>query len=229
MSFQLISVRLDHLDKKYTTILERYHSNQKNIAIKLEEIKSEVSKLEAEMATNTRVTSVCEDLNEQFDARLMELRADAKNWLSGMVMTLDLHAREQLENISFDAAVMQEQRGISKLDDMAKKLRNLHGNVIEELKAMVNKRETVERQITQRVAEETKKLLLEKTNYENNKQAIKTEMTTVIGDLRRQIAAVLGDMGQAREEFEDFVLDNLEKQMTAFTSSKNTPSKAQPF
>ncbi|ORM40290.1 uncharacterized protein BXIN_2019 [Babesia sp. Xinjiang] len=247
---KLISVRLDHLDKRYSAILERYDANHKNIAVKVEQIKTEVMKMEADMGMNTKLTEVYDDLNAQFEAKLAELRTEAQNWINSMIMALELRARQQLDSISFDSNILQEQRGIVKLDEMVKRLRNLHATVLEELTGIIRKRQMAEHQIIQDISEgklflslcdtqyaETKRLTLEKSNYETNKQAMRAEMANAIADFKKEIMGELRDMSHSREEFEEFVLDTLEKQsktvylstndslVNEFTSSKFASSK----
>ncbi|KAG6439979.1 uncharacterized protein BBOV_IV007125 [Babesia bovis T2Bo] len=220
---ELISVRLEHLDKKYSTILERYELNHQNIAGRLEQIKTDVSQLESDMEMNNKVNSVYDGLSSQFDGDIVTIKTEAQNWISGMTMALDLHARQQLEKISFDECVKHEQRDIAMLEAMVDKLRHLHGNVLEGLAYTVEKRQKAEREIIENISEETKKLLIEKKSYESNKCKIKSELSTLIGALEKQIISEVDTMKHARDEFEDFVLDTLEQQMTAFATSKFSP------
>ncbi|GIX65584.1 double-strand break repair helicase AddA [Babesia caballi] len=133
-------------------------------------------------------------------------------WINGMAVELDVHARKHLDDISFDANIIQQQRGIIKLDEMVEQLRNLHATILEDLKTINEKRQKSEGQMIQAIYEETKRLVAARNDYEMNKQVIKSEMTKAVSELKESILGDLRDMSQSREDFEDFVLEKLERQ-----------------
>ncbi|KAG6440091.1 hypothetical protein BBOV_III005655 [Babesia bovis T2Bo] len=150
---ELISLRLEHLDKKYSTILERYELNHQNIAGRLEHIKTDVSQLESDMEINNKVNSVYDGLSSQFDGYIITIKTEAQNWISGTTMALVLHTRQQLGEISFDECVIHEQLNIAMLEAVVDKLRHLHGNVLEGLDDTVERRQKAEREIIGKISE----------------------------------------------------------------------------
>ncbi|GBE62317.1 type I cytoskeletal 28, putative [Babesia ovata] len=211
VSYEQHGSRLDHLDTKYTSVLERYDQNRKNIETKVGQIQAAVFNMEASMADNDRLTHVYNNLHGQFEAKVAEFRADAQNWIEGMVATLDVHARQQLDHISFDANLIQEQRGIIKLDDMVERLKALHTNIINDMKEVVEKRLASERKLIDTITE----VILQ------NKEEIRVEMAKALANFKTGIICDITEMSHSREEFEDFVLETLEKQ-----NCRHAPSKS---
>ncbi|CDR97613.1 hypothetical protein BBBOND_0401050 [Babesia bigemina] len=235
---ELISVRLDHLDAKYTSVLQRYEQNHKNIEAKVGQIQAAVLSLEASMADNDRLSHVYNNLNGQFDAKIAEFRVDAQNWLDGMIVTLDMYARQQLDHISFDANLMQEKRGLIKLDEMVERLKTLHSNIINDMKDVVENRLSCERKLIETITEG--KFYSQHGIYHQkrkgssrlgaimktlNKEEIRVEMAKLLSNFKNEIISDITEMSHSREEFEDFVLETLEGQMSDFISNKTTAAK----
>ncbi|KAK1939856.1 hypothetical protein X943_003969 [Babesia divergens] len=212
---ELISVRLDHLDNKYTSIIEQYGRNHKALDTKIEHIKTQLSKMETHMAQNTKLTEAYNNIRGKLDSKMAEVSADAKNWFNGLRTTLDMHARQKFDNMAFDANVMQEQRGLVKLDEMIERLRSIHGSLIEDLNGVIEKRQMAEGNIIQTISDAC--------------------MSKAVSDLKKELMGDLAGMIQDREEFEDLVLETLERQskmpvaqlimssVSEFTVNKGTP------
>lgn len=220
---ELISVRLDHLDNKYTSIIEQYGRNHKALDTKIEHIKTQLSKMETHMAQNTKLTEAYNNIRGKLDSKMAEVSADAKNWFNGLRTTLDMHARQKFDNMAFDANVMQEQRGLVKLDEMIERLRSIHGSLIEDLNGIIEKRQMAEGNIIQTISDETKRLNAARNTYGITKQEIRACMSKAVSDLKKELMGDLAGMIQDREEFEDLVLETLERQMSEFTVNKGTP------
>lgn len=220
---QLISVRLDHLDRKYSSILDLYKSNHKALDTKIEHIRSEVQMMETFLSKNDKLTEAYHKINQKFQETLCSVRSDALNWLNEVASTLDAHARQRLDNISFDANVMQEQRSLVKLDDMVERLRALHAGMLEELNDMIEKRQVAERSITQMISDEIEKLKDARNNYTTAKEEAKVSITKAVSDLKKELTEELSNMTRTREEFEDFVLETLERKMNEFNPNKINP------
>lgn len=221
---ELISVRLDHLDKRYSSILAQYDRNHKTLEKKLENINQEVQKMEDYMIQNHQLTEAYSKILDKVETKMAEIRSDAQNWLGGLSTAVDTHARQQLDAISFDANIMQEQRDLIKLDDMVERLRALHGTTLQELTEMIDKRQMAEKNIMQMITDETEKLKSARQNYEKNKEEARATMSSAVADLKRSLMEELNGMILNREEFEDLVLETLEQQMGEFTVTKVGPA-----
>lgn len=86
---------------------------------------------------------------------LAKSRINDLQWFNGLRTTLDMHARQKFDNMAFDANVMQEQRGLVKLDEMIERLRSIHGSLIEDLNGIIEKRQMAEGNIIQTISDGT--------------------------------------------------------------------------